>query len=199
MTQIWVEGNIASGKTTFLQKLQNYVEINNLNIQIKKEPIEEWCIPFKLFSNNKITGAELQTIIQNSLLKREKELVESEITFLERSLEASLNVFAPILEINKKMTQEELESMKIKEKKRKKSEQYNNAIILYIKTPVDICLKRVIQRNQTGDQLVSKKYLQEIHEKHENWMKETKRKIIVVHGENLNFDIDQILKKIKKM
>ena len=97
------------------------------------------------------------------------------------------------------MTKEELESMKIKEKKRKKSEQYNNAIILYIKTPVDICLKRVIQRNQTGDQLVSKKYLQEIHEKHENWMKETKRKIIVVHGENLNFDIDQILKKIKKM
>ena len=42
--------------------------------------------------------------------------------------------------------------------------------ILYVKTPVDVCYERIRIRGRPGEEAIDKKYLQLIHDSHEQWL-----------------------------
>lgn len=198
MKIITVEGNIACGKTTFLEKLQNKEETLGYNIQTLIEPLNEWKEAFENYEKTpKKYGWALQKTIQESLALREGKIDESkDLIFTERSIESSNKVFYPLF----------LEKGFIPRDKIIEKEGYDKLVapkirtrhfIIYINTPAISCMKRIQKRKQLGDSLVNLEYLLEIENKYENWLKD-KEEVIKVPGDqtiNLKGLLEKIMRK----
>ena len=62
-----------------------------------------------------------------------------------------------------------------------------NYLHLYLKCPADECYKRLKERNREEEKNVSQEYLQEIHNRHEEWLG-NKQSIIVDASKNFRDD-----------
>lgn len=186
MKIISIEGNIGSGKSTFMKKLKE----NNKDKRVLflDEPVEEWNtikdidgknIIEKYYSNQEKYAFSFQMmayISRLTLLKRAFESKKYEIIITERSLYTDKNVFCKMLYDDGLIN---LIEYKIYNKWFDEfTDLLQNIHYVYLKTEPNIANERILKRSRKGE-TIDIKYLFRCNDYHNNWLKKEKRVIVI--------------------
>ena len=191
---ISVEGNIGSGKSTFLSYLKKYVTDHNttMNISFVQEPVDEWneikdssgeSILEKFYKNQKEYAFSFQIMAYITRLRKLLKNIENNpdaIVICERSLETDKYVFAKMLYDNKKIKEIDWNIYNYWFNTFLEKVQTNT--IIYIQTSPENCHKRVALRNRKGESTISLDYLQMCHTYHEMWLQDSTIKVVTING-----------------
>lgn len=206
---ISIDGNIGSGKSTFIENLKNFYShkpnCKNLFISFLPEPVDQW---------NTITDLEGKTILQCyysnpdkyafafqmmayiSRLSSLKSELKKEIDFIftERCIFTDYNVFCKMLYDDKKIN--EIEYKIYCKWFNEFIEDFPNVEYVYIKTNPEIALNRVKSRNRKGED-IPLEYLERCHSYHEKWLQNNFNKIEIDGNININIEKEKISEWIK--
>lgn len=172
---IVVEGNIGSGKTTFLQPFTRLEQV-----EVLEEPVKDW----RNVDNGRHNLLELmyadptrwsllfQTYVQLTMVKQHSTPTTKPIRIMERSLLSARYAFVENLYEQGKMTDAEYAVL---------SEWFNFLVtcpkldfgidhIIYLRTDPEVAYERVKKRSRHEENLIPKKYLSDLHELHEDWL-----------------------------
>jgi deoxyadenosine/deoxycytidine kinase len=173
---IFVEGNIGTGKTTFLNLVQKHVD----NVQCILEPVDKWTglsdssgknILHYFYENmEKYTYsfqsyAFLSRVMLLDLIDYSKEYI-----FIERSVYSDKNIFAQNCVQNGTMTEIEWNLYN------KWFDWMVGKLIkldythIYLKCQPEVSYARLKTRNRPEEQGISLDYITQIHQRHEDWL-----------------------------
>ena len=188
MIVVQVEGNIGSGKSTFLKYLKDQIHSRNedINIKIIDEPLSDWMNInnnnsnnnnniFNLYYKNPKKYAEsfqtfaFLTMLNNSLKQNYKDI---DILIMERSVYSSVHCFVKLLLDEKYITPIFYEIMK-KSLKLYKDKIIYPTTIVYLKTndnDIDILTERIKNRGREAEKKIEKKYLRNLNNKYDKFI-----------------------------
>ena len=179
MTIYTIDGNIGCGKTTILNYLHKYK-----NIQIDLEPVDKW----KSFLDNiylSKTGYfnfQIKVWLDRAWIQ-EKD--NKSIILMERSPFFIRNTFNENDYINNNINEDEYNV--INEMYAKTDTIWKSNLYIYLRSSPAKCLERVKYRGRNNEQNISLEYLTDIHNLHEKTYKlalETDLNIIIIDVNN---------------
>ena len=191
-----IQANIGAGKSELLKRLAN------MGLKTICEPIEKWgeLLEREKEGRGEDYSVHLQTRICHVLIERETEirekLIDNEAVFIERDLDSAINIFIPTAKNNNTISGEGLETLQTMCYSLKKLEKLEDEIwerehgykirreIIYLKTNPKTCFERIKKRNQQGDNTITQKYVNDIHEQHESWLNGQSRMTIAEENQN---------------
>lgn len=178
---ITFEGNVGAGKTSILNLLEK--ESFSVPHVVIFEPIEEWMnfnldggkSLFQMFyeDQKKYAFVFQMMALQTRYANMVKAIADNPNTIVlcERSFLTDYEIFA-------KLNNEEgnISDMELHVYKKWHSffiDVLNPQIkgIVYLNTPPNICRERITKRNRKGEEDISSAYLDQLHVKHEEWLK----------------------------
>lgn len=200
--RIIVEGNIGSGKTTCLDKLES-----NENFEVIREPVDLWL---------KVTGSDGKNLLQefyeeptryaylfqSMVFKTRLQSIEHEQTkpvrFCERSVWTDRHVFGKSCINSGKMNELETNCYKfwfdwLEEKFYEKPH-----AIIYLKCSPTKCFERMQQRARSEEGGVPLEYLKELHDYHEAWIANWTRTPVLVIDNDADNDWDNIMSQVNQ-
>ena len=202
---ISIEGNIGSGKSTFVKHLQKYTDTTvhlphhaeTYNaITFIQEPVDEWnsikdsngeSILEKFYKNQEEYSFSFQIMAYITRLRKIIDAIEQNpngIFICERSLETDKYVFAQMLYDDHKIR--EIDWIIYNYWFDTFITKINTNKIVYIQTSPDNCYNRIKQRNRLGEDSIPLEYLQNCHKYHEQWLENTNTNVTTING---NIDI----------
>lgn len=166
---VFIEGNIGTGKTTFLKNLSD----ETYKIQVLYEPVDEWIksgMLGKFYEDPDYYNLMFQSYCLFTRLKQFEKIDRSvDYVFIERSIYCDSNVFAKVC-----LTQPE--------KYEKYTCLYNQYLelikemydipfyFLYLYKTPDNCLKQIQTRARAEEDGITIDYLNQLHHYHEEWL-----------------------------
>jgi len=182
-TIISVDGNIGSGKSTFVKALKKYYNKNNKftnkKIYFLEEPVNIWetiknnngeNIIESFYKDQEKYAFSFQMMAYISRLSLLRNAVKEgyNYIFTERCVNTDKNVFAKMLYDSGKIEKinYEIYTYWFDEF----IQEFNNFHYIYIKTNPTIALERVNKRARIGES-IPLEYLQECNKYHEDWLK----------------------------
>lgn len=203
---ISVEGNIGSGKSTFVHNLKEYFENHEQKrpIIFLQEPVDEWhtitdkdgeSILSKFYADQTKYSFAFQMmayISRLALLKRTVEEDPNAIIITERCLYTDKNVFAKMLYDSGLI--EEVEYAIYLRWFDEFQREYPISGYVYLSTSPETAYERVKKRNREGESVIPLEYLTRCHQYHDHWLSEvTNENILQLNADD---DIDKIHEKI---
>ncbi|KAB0790013.1 hypothetical protein PPYR_14905 [Photinus pyralis] len=166
-----IEGNIGSGKSTFLQHFENHKDVCVLS-----EPVEMWrnCAGHNLLANHYENPVKwsftFQSYIQLTMLQRHTFVTSKPIKLLERSIFSARYCF--IEQLFRRGTLEAPSVSVLNEWFKYVITKFDVSVdlIVYLRTSPEVVYERVLTRNRKEEQSVSLQYLKDLHDLHENWL-----------------------------
>lgn len=167
---IFIEGNIGSGKTTFLKNL----DVNSINSQKIFEPVDQWIesgMLKKFYKDPKKYAYEFQLYCLKTRFELFSKIDNTkDIIFIERSPMCDRYVFAEIClkdQIDKLSRYQEI------------WDQYMNQIytstfnypyhFIYIDETYQNCYQHIKSRGRNAENNISLEYLSQLQNKHQQW------------------------------
>jgi deoxyadenosine/deoxycytidine kinase len=193
---ISIDGNIGSGKSSFLSYLR---EINDVQqFVFVDEPVEQWLqirdgetgqsIFEKFYQDQSKYSFSFQMmafISRFSMLRKAIKENPDAIIITERCLYTDKYVFAKMLYDTKML--EDVNYQIYCKWFEEFSQEIPMSKIIYIKTNPEVCLERINRRNRMGEDTIELEYLQLCSKYHEDMMIELREKnieVIVLNGNN---------------
>jgi deoxyadenosine/deoxycytidine kinase len=178
---ISIEGNIGSGKTTILEKLESRFK-SDPSILFLREPLDVWeavkdsetgeNILEKFYSNPEKYAFPFQVMAYSSRLSMIRNAINNnpycKVIVCERSLDADKNIFAKMLHDDGK-----IDNMCYQIYEKFYSGLSDEIIldgIVYIDADAEVCHQRVEKRNRQGEDGISLEYLQKCKDYHDEWL-----------------------------
>jgi len=206
---ISIEGNIGTGKSTFIDKIQAYFKRNNTDIKIGfiPEPVNIWnsvtddagiTILEKYYGNQHKYAFPFQMMAYISRLAIMREVLKQDYEFIimERSMFTDCEVFAKMLYDDKK-----IESIEYNIYKKWFNEFVNDfpAIFhIYIQADPKVSLTRVIKRARNGEN-IPLSYLEKCHEYHEKWLLEGENEPVLILDGNQDMNDSEYNKWLEQV
>lgn len=208
---IYIEGNIGSGKSTFVKLMLNHLQQlvkKGLNPRLIQEPVDEWMMTFDKDGKNildKFYEDQTRwsfTFQMNSFISRAHKIQEkrdlkldNQILFVERSIYTDRHCFAANCYESNKMTQ--LEYDIYCRWNDWLSTQFNlrPTAYIYLRCDTAVNVERIAKRSRQGECNIPVDYLDNLHNKHECWMKAENDKQVPV----LTLDVSEDFTEIDKM
>ncbi|XP_076112365.1 thymidine kinase 2, mitochondrial-like [Mytilus galloprovincialis] len=168
---ICVEGNIASGKTSFLEYFKD-----THDVEVIEEPVNKWRnvqggnILAKMYEDPTRWSLTLQTYVQLTMLQNHVKSQEKPIKLMERSIYSAKYCFVENLHNSGKMPDLEFAVL---------SEWFDWILdfhkcpldlIVYLQTTPEIVYDRIKKRKRKEEQTIPIEYLQTLHNLHEDWL-----------------------------
>lgn len=169
-----VEGNIGSGKTTFL----NYFK--DQNVFILSEPVQKWrdCEGVNLldlmYQDPERWAFSFQSFVQLTMLQQHLKETDRPVKLMERSIYSARYCFVEnllrekILPLPSGLVIHEWFKWIVSNR------DLNLDLIVYLRTDPEIAYKRMIDRKRHEESKVPLEYLQKLHKLHEEWLVEKK-------------------------
>lgn len=159
---ISVDGNIAAGKTTFLEKLET-----ELKFPTYYETVHQWKFLKKFYKNPKEYALLLQLEILFSYAPAHAAPI---IHLMERSSSAGFLVFAQMLQENGHLNQVDYAILE------RIWKEYNKhpTLIIYLDVPPVECHKRLLKRNRPGEQEIPLAYLHALDAQYKKYLHQMK-------------------------
>jgi len=169
---IYIEGNIASGKSTLIEYLKN--KLGN-KIEFFLEPIDKWkdCKGVNLlklmYDDPKQFSFHLQSLIQSTMFEIQIKNSKFPIKLTERSLLSERYIFIQYLLNNKIISDLEFNILN------QWFEQLNSLTpkvneIIYLRTKPEDVFQQLKLRNRAEEQKITIGYLSDLHGLHEDWL-----------------------------
>ena len=202
---ISIEGNIGSGKTTFINELMNLEKMKTINtICFLKEPVNLWE---SIKNNNNETIIEcfykeqekyafpFQVMAYVSRIALIKQAIANgfKYIFTERCIYTDKNVFLKMLHESNKV---EKMNNDIYNMLFETFTQEYNIYHIYIQTSPEVALQRVMKRNRAGENNISLEYLTMCDNYHNNWLVNNKKNIMTFNGNDDDWLIDSHFDRI---
>jgi deoxyadenosine/deoxycytidine kinase len=198
MKIISLEGNIASGKSTFLQYLEEHYK-DHPDIVFVQEPVAKWSdikdregntMLSKFYSNQEHYAFSFQMMAYISRLSILRQIVREStnpnlIIITERSLFTDKYIFAKMLYDQGKI--EHVNYQIYLNWFHEFADDFPIDHCIYIKTDPEVCHRRVNKRSREGENVIPVEYLQNCQRYHDDYIK-TFQSIIELDG---NVDIYQ--------
>lgn len=177
-----VEGNIGSGKSTFVKNLQHWFNTNHPyeKVVFLQEPVDDWVsikdtndetIIEKFYKDQKTYAFSFQMMAYISRLAILKKTVEENpgaIIITERSLYTDKEVFAKMLYEDNKIDDVQYQIyLKWFDFFQK---EYPLEGIIYLSTDYKTCFNRIELRDRDGENKITLAYLQLCNEYHNKWI-----------------------------
>ncbi len=203
---VWfLEGNIGRGKTTLLKAIETFL-LNNgkTNIKVVYEPVEIWQklgVLEKYYQDQKRWAYLFQNMAFITKIMELQKLNEPDTIYLvERSPMTDRNCFAELCLESGFISPMEWEVYIF---------WYNHFIstiphsgFIYLESSPEICMKQIIKRNRGEESGIKMEYLAALHQKHEQWLRNTSSPIMFIPDEytleNINDVVLQIMQFIEK-
>ena len=191
MKIISIEGNIGSGKSTFIE----YLRTHHPEIHIVEEPVHEWSAVkdnngvgiLEKFYNDQHTYAFpfqiLAYVSRFTTFRKLMELpdIENKIIVTERCLHSDKHIFAKMLHDSGKIN--DINYQVYCKMFTEFSDDYPISKLFYVRTNAELCLKRIRERDRNGECEISSGYLFECDKYHENMVQSyDKSPISIVDG-----------------
>jgi deoxyadenosine/deoxycytidine kinase len=197
-----IEGNIGSGKSTFINKLKESLKhVNGIPVVYVPEPVEEWENIQSVDGRNMIelfyadskqyafAFQMMAYITRLAYLKREIKKYPDCILISERSLLADYYVFARMLYDSGDISQEQYSIYIL---------WFNEFLedvvmtgIIYLKTDPEICFERCTTRARKGENTISLDYLTTCSKMHDTWLNNTSITILEL-TDNSEEEIEEV-------
>lgn len=168
---ICVEGNIASGKTAFL----NYF-CGTPDVEVLEEPVDKWRnvrgenVLGKMYEDQTRWSLTLQTYVQLTMLQSHLLPQEKHLRLMERSIFSAKYCFVENLHNSGKMPEVEYAVLT----------EWFDWITSYYKLPIDLIVylqttpktvyDRIMKRGRKEERKLPIEYLEQLHELHEDWL-----------------------------
>lgn len=146
--RIVIDGNIGSGKTTQLSRLEK------LNFQVQCEPIDKWPLDL-LYEDIERWGLTFQLVVLQTFTKD-----DSKTIIYERCPLTSKNVFWSVMNKN------DVEASVYEFYYDKHG--WGPELYILIDKPADLCMEHIKQRDQSGDGGVTLDYLYKLEKQYKN-------------------------------
>ena len=191
-----IEGNIGAGKTTILKLIGKTFD----DVEFVEEPVSQWQnlggmnLLEKFYEDPDRWGFSFEFYVMLSKLKALSKAADSpkSVIILERSL-FSNKIFMDISATLGKLNELEYYMlMTVFDFFIQNVYPVLNGII-YLKTPVDVCIKRIAIRNRGEESSIDEKYLSLLHEKFEQFANSCTIPTLIIDG---NYDLVRDSNKI---
>ena len=200
----FIEGNVGTGKSTFLQKLKD------LGLDVIFEPVDIWTsirndngktLLEEFYNDQKRYAYTFQSI---AFRTRVQNIENSKVnTVIERSIFTDRNVFAKTCYENGMMNEIEWNDYTSWFDWLATSFNINPKGYIYLRASPDISYDRIQKRSRSGEETIPFDYLNELHKKHESWLLDEPNVLILDVNEGfennsgkLNDMIEKVLKFI---
>eukprot|EP00092_Neocalanus_flemingeri_P083752 GFUD01105131.1.p1 GENE.GFUD01105131.1~~GFUD01105131.1.p1 ORF type:complete len:320 (+),score=110.35 GFUD01105131.1:87-962(+) len=194
---VLVEGNIGSGKTTFLDHFNKFSE----EVEILVEPVDKWRnarghnLLQMMYEDQDRWGLAFQTYVQLTMVQNHTKVTSKSVKLMERSLFSAMYCFVENLKNRGKMPLSEYEVLSSWFEFLLSCPQVDVGVdlIVYMRTDPEVALSRVRSRSRGEEHLISEDYIRGLHHLHEDWLVHGKHPlpapVIVVDA---NKDIDEM-------
>jgi len=195
---ISIEGNIGTGKSTFIEKVQEYFNHikPTMNIGFIPEPVNVWN---SVTDNEGVTILEkyyedqhkyafpfqMMAYISRLAVMREALRQDYDVIIMERSMFTDSEVFAKMLYDDKKI--EPIEYNIYKKWFEEFVDDFPEILHIYIQADPTVSSDRVIKRSRQGEN-IPLSYLEKCHEYHENWLLEGDNEPVLIFDGNKEMD-----------
>jgi deoxyadenosine/deoxycytidine kinase len=190
-----IEGNIGSGKSTLLTKLRD-AHADHAHWYYVDEPVSRWMETkqgdkslleifyedrprwsytfqsFALLTRLQAINATYQRAMQDI---RDGKVTERPIILMERSLETDSNIFAKMLHDTGDILDIEWTIYNEWNKEFNKLNSVAKRAIIWVDTPVGVCVDRIHGRGRQGEDKIGKDYLDSLDVYHHQWLDNEKK------------------------
>jgi deoxyadenosine/deoxycytidine kinase len=196
-----VEGTIGAGKSTLLSKLSQELADRGIENSLLTEPVESWQsfgtsgvnLLKEMYFKPKQNSFYFQLVALITKLEQIKE-PNKELILMERTIEAQLRVFLPLLKENGSVTELEYEICSRFMMHLSAMENNKPSLLVYLRVEPGMAKERIELRGRVEEADVSMTYLESIHKKYEQWLGGDTEVLVVESSEA--FDIENLAKKI---
>jgi len=179
---ISIEGNIGSGKSTIIEKLENSFGDIRDKIVLLKEPVGVWetikdhatgeNILEKFYKNQEKYAFPFQVMAYASRLTMIRNAIQENpncsVIICERSLEADKNIFANMLHDDGLI--EDINYQIYSSFCKEYARDFGLDGIIYIDADAEVCHNRINKRSRQGEGGISLEYLQKCKKYHDKWL-----------------------------
>ncbi|XP_002741735.1 thymidine kinase 2, mitochondrial-like [Saccoglossus kowalevskii] len=201
MTNIVVEGNIGSGKTTFLEYFNNMP-----GIQVVEEPIDSWRnvkghnVFGLMYQDATRWSLTFQTYVQLTMVQMRTRKQTHPTRLMERSIYSAKYCFVENLYRSGKMPDCEYAVLTEWFDWLISNIDLKMDLMVYLRTSPENCLKRIKERHRSEETGISLQYLQVLDKLHDEWLIENKyfplpSPVLVLDG---NLELPEMLKMFEK-
>jgi deoxyadenosine/deoxycytidine kinase len=194
---VYIEGNIGTGKSTFVELLNNYInkitDYGRYNPHLIQEPVDEWMTTFDADGKNILERFyEDQdrwsfTFQMNSFISRAHRIQKTEETgknkdglfLVERSIYTDRYCFAKNCYESGKMTKMEYDIYCKWNDWLSTEFSLRPKAYIYLRCPPEVNVDRIAKRSREGECGIPLEYLKQLHDHHDSWMAKEKEKIPV--------------------
>ena len=187
---VTIGGNIGCGKSTVIQQLKN----NYPSFLVYQEPIENWGSWLDLFytdPNKHAFGFQMKVFLEFMYPIKDND----KIVITERSPYDSLYIFSKTLKDNGTMSY--MEYNLFYEYLQKFG--WKPDVYIYMRIDPELCFKRIKERSRGCECGITLKYLQQLHNAHEAYIKLLKDLSTEVHEIDAVNDKEQVYTDIENM
>ena len=194
----FVEGNIGSGKSTFLKKLSS-------EFKVVQEPVDEWSkmrnangknILEEFYEDPERNAYLFQSIAFRSRVKNITDLDESVI--VERSIYTDRMVFAEVCKEDGNINEIEWNDY---------TEWFDFVVkhigfkpkgFIYLRTDPEKSYERINKRKRSGESNISMDYLKKLHERHDKWLMDANVPVLVLDvTEDFESNPEPLVQKVR--
>nr|XP_037283177.1 thymidine kinase 2, mitochondrial-like isoform X1 [Rhipicephalus microplus] len=169
--KVAVEGNIGSGKTTFLEGCKRFVDTTVLI-----EPVNIWRdlqghnLLELMYKEPKRWSLTFQTYVQLTMMQLHLEPVLTPVKLIERSLQSARYVFVENLYRSGHMTSLELSILNQWFDWINGNVAVGLDMIIYLRTRPEVAMGRIQKRKRPEEDQLPFDWLCKVHELHEDWL-----------------------------
>ncbi|CAD8087459.1 unnamed protein product [Paramecium primaurelia] len=166
-----------------------------VNLILYYQDVDRWGFTFQIYAYQSRLMAwdrQLQQLLKNNQQSKEPVLV-----FTERSIESARELFFKLCYNDGNISQIEYEIYEeFYQWLMNHYPQYLIDCVIYVNTPPEICLERLIKRGRSEEVSVPLDYLKKLHQRHEDWLSQKSNRFQTIKIDaTLNYVQDQKIKE----
>lgn len=168
---VLIEGNIGSGKSTFLEHFEKFEEICAI-----PEPVEKWMdyggvnLLEGLYTDPKKWAVPFQSYVLTTMLDSHYRTTSKPVKMMERSLYSGRYCFIPQLHKQGSISAESMDVFDQWFKFIDENMEVRADLIIYLKASPTVAHQRILKRARSEEECVSLEYLENLDKLHDAWL-----------------------------